>query len=198
MHGDASRTQETRRVPVVSSPTATVQLPPWAQVSDNRRRHIERVTSLLTTWASAMQLTPAESRSWADAGQWHDALRDAPAADLLSLAGDADLPERALHGPACANRLAREGETREDVLDAIRWHTTGRTGWARTGKALYMADYLEPGRAFQSAERAALAAAVPDEFDGVFRQVVRLRLEWNLRDGLALLPETVALWNSLR
>ena len=33
---------------------------------------------------------------------------------------------------------------------------------------------------------------------GVFRQVVRMRLEWVLREGKGLTNETVALWNSVR
>ena len=33
--------------------------------------------------------------------------------------------------------------------------------------------------------------------DGVFRQVVRQRLEWSLREGNQLYPETVSLWNDV-
>jgi hypothetical protein len=39
---------------------------------------------------------------------------------------------------------------------------------------------------------------VPHNFDGVFRQVVRFRLEWSVREGNHIFPETVELWNSLR
>ena len=46
--------------------------------------------------------------------------------------------------------------------------------------------------------RAFLAARVPGDFDGTLRQVVRMRVEWALREGNALLPETVALWNAVR
>ena len=61
-----------------------------------------------------------------------------------------------------------------------------------------MADFLEPGRSFAQADRAFLARHVPDDFDGVFRQVVRSRIEWTLREGRSMYPETVALWNQLR
>ena len=70
--------------------------------------------------------------------------------------------------------------------------------WDRTGRALYLADFLEPGRPFLVAERAALAARVPVDFDTVFRDVVRLRLEWTLREGKPMFPETVELWNRIR
>jgi HD superfamily phosphohydrolase YqeK len=107
-------------------------------------------------------------------------------------------PAPLLHGPAAATRLGSAGERRGDVLDAIRYHTVGCARWTRTGRALYMADYLEPGREFGRAERAFLARQVPSDFDGVLRQVVAKRLEWALREGEAINPETVELWNSVR
>jgi HD superfamily phosphohydrolase YqeK len=61
-----------------------------------------------------------------------------------------------------------------------------------------MADFLEPGRSFSRRDRAFLATQVPHDFDGVFRQVLRARLEYALREGYTLFPETVALWNAVR
>ncbi|MGH7670524.1 MAG: hypothetical protein ACRENQ_13640, partial [Gemmatimonadaceae bacterium] len=103
-----------------------------------------------------------------------------------------------LHGAAAAVRLARDGETRADVLAAIRSHTIGDPRWARTGRALYMADFLEPGRKFARADRAFLSAQVPHDFDGVFRQVVRARIEWALREGHLVFDPTIALWNQVQ
>jgi 2-amino-4-hydroxy-6-hydroxymethyldihydropteridine diphosphokinase len=103
-----------------------------------------------------------------------------------------------LHGPAAAERLRLDGESRVELLEAIRHHTVGSIGWDRLGRALYMADYLEPGRKFSRGDRAYLAAQVPNDFDGTFRQVVRARLEWSLREGMRLYPETVQLWNAVR
>jgi 2-amino-4-hydroxy-6-hydroxymethyldihydropteridine diphosphokinase len=172
-----------------------IQLPAWARVSAKRQAHIERVTMLLDAWARVLALPDEEARAWHDAGAWHDALRDADAEELRRWAGDAERPLTMLHGPAVATRLEREGETRQDVLEAIRWHTSGSADWGRTGQALYLADFLEPGRPFLRAARERLAARVPAEFDVVFREVVRLRLEWTLREGKPIFPETVALWN---
>lgn len=176
-----------------------VVMPSWACVTERRLEHIVRVTSLLDEWASALELPPDEAQRWHDAGRYHDALRDAPEPELRELAGD--LPEYTLdmlHGPAAANRLRNDGEDRTDLLDAIRFHTVGSARWDRLGKALYMADYLEPGRKFSRADRAYLASQVPRDFDATFRQVLRNRLEWSLREGQRLFPEAVALWNMVR
>jgi HD superfamily phosphohydrolase YqeK len=174
-------------------------LPPWACVSEKRRAHIERVTTLLDEWARALRLSTDEAHAWHDAGRLHDALRDAPEAQLRILAGDpAGYTTEMLHGPAAAARLAKDGESRQELLDAIRYHTVGNAAWGRLGRALYMADYLEPGRKFSRTDRAYLASQVPHDFDTTFRQVLRARLEWSLREGMRLFPEAVALWNAVR
>ena len=176
-----------------------VELPAWALVSDKRRAHITRVTAILDTWAAQLELKKKEAAAWHDAGRFHDALRDAPEAMLRELAGDIPGYEvDMLHGPAAAAKLVAEGERRTELLEAIRHHTVGSCAWGQLGRALYMADYLEPGRKFSRADRAYLAEQVPHAFDETFRQVVRARLEWSLREGMRLYPETVQLWNAVR
>jgi 2-amino-4-hydroxy-6-hydroxymethyldihydropteridine diphosphokinase len=167
-------------------------------VSEKRRAHIERVIGLIAQWADEMVVAPAERRDWLDAARWHDALRDASREELRHLAGDAPYEPEMLHGPAAAAKLAEEGERRIEVLDAIRYHTVGSPEWSRTGRALYMADFLEPGRSFSREDRAFLSAQVAHDFDRVFRQVVRMRLVYALNEGHTLFPETVQLWNSIR
>jgi HD superfamily phosphohydrolase YqeK len=179
---------------------AAVELPSWAQAGEKRRAHIARVVALLDRWAAEMALSPDEALAWHDAGRLHDALRDAQEAELRAAVHGtsfAESPSGVLHGPAAAARLERDGETRDDVLQAVRWHTVGNATWDRTGRALFMADFLEPGRGFMRNDRAFLASLVPRDFQGVFRQVVHMRLEWTLREGKPLFPESVALWNSV-
>jgi HD superfamily phosphohydrolase YqeK len=185
-------------VTTVDPTLAEPHFPGWAQMSDKRRAHVLRVTALLERWSRDLAIPDDEARAWRDAGLWHDALRDCPESELRRLVPGAPWPLNVLHGPAAASRLESEGETRGGVLDAIRWHTIGCATWDRTGRALYMADFLEPGRNFSEADRAFLVDHAPHDFDGVFRQVVRMRLEWTIRDGKQLFVETVELWNAVR
>lgn len=173
-------------------------LPKWAVASKKRREHIARVTALIDGWARSMRISKTEARAWHDAALLHDAYRDADEDVLREWSGDSKRAAELLHGPAAAERLEHEGETRRDVLNAIRYHTVGNATWARTGRALYMADFLEPGRRFLIAERNYLAGRVPGDFDGTFREVVRLRLSWSLMQGGELFPESVALWHAVR
>lgn len=175
-----------------------VVLPEWAQATPARRQHIARVVALLEEWATKMKLPADEASRWRAAGVLHDALRDAPEPMLRALSGDGSRPTDILHGPAAAVRAEQDGERRSDVLDAVRFHTIGSPSWDRTGKALYLADFLEPGRQFLREERRLLAARVPRAFDGAFRRCVQMRIEWTLKEGRELYPEMVALWNAVR
>lgn len=168
-------------------------LPAWAVADEARCAHIQRVVELLDRWALEMQLDPIERAAWRDAGRFHDALRDADDAQLGAIVGESDFPRHALHGPAAAALLAAAGEQRADVLDAITHHTLGHAGWGRTGRALYMADYLEPGRRFGTADHAVLADRVPVAFDDVFAEVVMQRVRRADDDGCELHARTRAL-----
>ena len=183
---------------VSTSASINVDLPPWAQVKKKRGEHIRRVTALLAAWGEEMGLSLAERQSWVDAGRFHDALRDAPVEELRALAGSSLEEVELLHGPAAAAKLQRDGETRRSLLDAIRYHSIGWKSWERVGKALYMADYLEPGRRFDMERRALLALRVPRDFDEVFREVVKARMAYARANGFTEYPESVELLESIR
>jgi 2-amino-4-hydroxy-6-hydroxymethyldihydropteridine diphosphokinase len=183
---------------VNETPSIPVVLPEWAQASEKRRKHIGRVVALLERWADEMELPDDETSRWIAAGLLHDALRDVLEPMLRALTGDGTRPAEVLHGPAAAIRAEQDGERRQDVLDAVRFHTVGSADWGRTGKALYLADFLEPGRDFLISEREFLAKNVPNDLDAAFRQCVRLRIELALNEGGELFPETVQLWNAAR
>jgi len=53
------------------------------------------------------------------------------------------------HGPAAAEVVREElGIEDSGVLDAIRYHTSGRIGMSLLEKIVCLADYIEPGRDF--------------------------------------------------
>ena len=160
-----------------------MSLPDWAQVTPERRAHIERVVALLNHWATAMHVPAVERDRWLRAAWLHDALRDSPFDDPTA------------HGPAAAERAVERGERDRGVLDAIRYHTVGSAGWDDVGKMLYLADFLEPGRG--GIDLTEMAQRVPEEKDAVLQEVARRRIEWVLRSGWRLPAETVAFWNKL-
>lgn len=151
----------------------------------------------MTEWAEALGLEQSEAERWRRTGVLHDCLRDAPPEQLRRQVPEQfrDLSDAVLHGPAAAERLA--GSIDPEMADAIRFHTLGYAGWERLGCALYLADYVEPGRKWDPSGRAALRARVPLEFDTVLREVVAERLGRLIEQSKPVRPESVAFWNRL-
>lgn len=174
-------------------------LPDWAVVSRSRYAHMERVAGLLKEWAKAADLPKKERRRWVALGFLHDALKGAPPARLRPVVRDdlRDFPGPLLHGPAAAARLKDEGVEDEPFLLAIRWHTLGHPSLDDAGRALYAADFLEPGRNVRNSWRAGLRARMPGELEAVTREVVAARLIHLVRKGRPVHAETMAFWNSM-
>ena len=158
-----------------------------------------RVAGLLGAWAEELGLEPDDAIRWRAAGLLHDALRDEAPERLRPLAppDDRDLPGPLLHGPAAAARLRADGVRDEAVLRAVAYHTVGDDRFDRLGRALYAADYLEPGRAFRSAWRADLRSRMPSELDGVVFLVAQARMAHLVERGTRIAPGTVGFWNAL-
>ena len=65
----------------------------------------------------------------------------------------ADWGSEILHGPVGAWIAETEFNiTNEDILNAIRFHTTGRAGMSKLEKIIYIADMIEPNRKFDGVE----------------------------------------------
>jgi 2-amino-4-hydroxy-6-hydroxymethyldihydropteridine diphosphokinase len=160
---------------------------------------MRRVADLMDGWARALGLAEEERIRWRAAAHLHDALRDAPPVELLGLVpeGLRGLPGALLHGPAAATRLRTEGVHDEALLEAIAYHTIGAGGLGRLGRALYAADFLDPGRSFRAEWRRDLQARMPRDFDEVLIEIARARIENLLAREAAILPETTAFWNTL-
>jgi 2-amino-4-hydroxy-6-hydroxymethyldihydropteridine diphosphokinase len=176
---------------------ASGRLPDWSQVSEQRFAHMQRVSSLLGDWADALDLAPHDRVRWRAAGYLHDALRETPPDELRPLVDDAlkDVAGKLLHGPAAAVRLRADGIDDEDFLRAVAYHTIGHPDLEELGRALFIADYIEPGRRYEPQRLATLRARMPAARDDVLRDVLRSRIDRLLRDGRPMRPETVAFWN---
>lgn len=193
----AALTSEPALSPIIRA-AARGELPEWARASEKRRAHIGRVAALLGEWAQALELPEQERTRWVAAGWLHDVLREAHPDELRPLVPEAfrELPPKLLHGPAAAERLA--GEADVELLEAIRYHTLGSARFGRLGRALYLADFLEPGRRYEPEWTAALRARMPHDFDGVLSEVVEARVGYVTESGSTLHPETRALYEQVK
>jgi predicted HD superfamily hydrolase involved in NAD metabolism len=104
----------------------------------------------------------------------HDYAKDWPAERLERVLRERDLAPDLLeydkelwHAHVGAWAVREEhGIADEEVLDAIRWHTSGREGMTLLDKIVCLADYIEPGREYPGA--------------GDIRELARHDLDWAL------------------
>lgn len=90
----------------------------------------------------------------------HDIAREWPFEKQLQFAEGIEIPSgfalipALLHGPIAAS-LAPEwfGVEDEDILNAVRFHTTGRVGMSKLEMILCLADGIEPGRQYPGVEQ---------------------------------------------
>lgn len=160
---------------------------------------MRRVAELLEEWAEVAGLDSDERDRRIAMGFLHDALKGAAPDALRELLDPplSDLPGPVLHGPAAAELLAREGVDDVSLLQAVRYHTLGHPDLDDAGRALYAADFLEPGRNLRNKWRAGLRDRMPDDGRAVVREIVAARIKHLLNRKRPVRPETMAFWNSL-
>ncbi|MFP3947877.1 MAG: hypothetical protein ACLFWG_04035, partial [Longimicrobiales bacterium] len=77
------------------------------------------------------------------------------------------------------------------------YHTVGHPDLEAAGRALYCADFVEPGRSSDRALRAELRSRYPGDPDGVLRDVLRSRIGYVLERGRPIFLGTARMWNRL-
>ena len=101
----------------------------------------------------------------------HDNAKYLSKEDYPDFKCDEDVPEPIIHqflGAYVAEKVL--GVEDAEVLNAIKWHTTGRPDMSLLEKIIYTADLLEPGRKFPGVDL--LRKAVDDDFESGFRLCV--------------------------
>ena len=136
----------------------------------------------------------------------HDLARAMRPDDLLSEARRLGLDVRPveemhpvlLHGAVAAYRLEHEdGLTDPDVLEAVRWHPTGRRGMGEITKVVFLADKLEPVKVGRYAYLEDVASALGD---GLAVELLRLpaqEIAYFLEKSVLVHPDCLELRNEL-
>lgn len=80
------------------------------------------------------------------------------------------------------------GIENEDILNAIKYHTTGRPKMSTLEKVLFVADYTEPNRQFEG------AIAVRENWDALDKavhEILKQKIEKIITSGLEIHPNTL-------
>ncbi len=119
-----------------------------------KRRYIHSIGVMYTAQALAMKHEVSLEDAGV-AGILHDVAKEMDEDELLHYCNKHNIPispaEKAapylLHGKAGAYIAKKKyGIGEEHILDAIRFHTTGRAQMTMLEKIIFVADYIEPGR----------------------------------------------------
>ena len=130
-----------------------------SRLSDSRYEHTLRVADTAEDLARAHDLDADRARL---AALMHDSARELGPDEFLKLAetwnlqvGESEQQSpKLLHGPVAAEMAKRElGIDDEEVLEAVRAHTTGKPGMGPLALVLYVADKIEPARDYPSVGR---------------------------------------------
>ncbi|WP_018133583.1 bis(5'-nucleosyl)-tetraphosphatase (symmetrical) YqeK [Effusibacillus pohliae] len=119
-------------------------------LSPKRFRHVEGVVQTADRLARLHGTDPDHARL---AAWLHDYCREWPKEKLLQTAKQHSVNEmffevtELLHGHIAAAIAPEEfGIADEDVLNAVRFHTSGRPNMSLLEKVVFLADAIEPGR----------------------------------------------------
>ncbi len=101
-----------------------------------------------------------------------------------------------LHAPIGAILLREEmGLTDEDILEAIRVHTTGLPGMSLLARVIYIADYIEPGRTCPGVQ--AIRRLAYSNLEGALLAAVDFTIQYVMDRKKLLHPDSIAFRNSL-
>jgi predicted HD superfamily hydrolase involved in NAD metabolism len=129
-----------------------------SQMPEKRWVHTQGVMATAVKLAKQYGADPVKADM---AAILHDYCKYWPTQEQAKIIRDHDLPQDLLdyekelwHSHAGAYVAQAEfGIEDEEVLDAIRYHTSGRENMTLLDKVVCLADYMEPGRDFPGVER---------------------------------------------
>jgi predicted HD superfamily hydrolase involved in NAD metabolism len=100
------------------------------------------------------------------------------------------------HAPVGAYLVKTEvGIQDEDILDAIRYHTSGRANMTLLEKIVYVADYIEPGRIFPGVDE--VRELAQQDLDKALIKALQNTIQFLLKKNQPIYPDTIHTYNSL-
>mgnify|MGYP002508027106 CR=1 FL=1 len=98
------------------------------------------------------------------------------------------------HGPAGAYLAKRDyGVTNKDVLNAVRYHTTGRANMSLLEKLIFVADLIEPGRQFPGIEK--LREAAEQSIEDAMQKCIGHSIQYLATKRAAIFPDSLDCYN---
>ena len=134
------------------------------------------------------------------AGLLHDVMKNAPANEQLALMPDITplelLNTKVWHQISGEAFLRQNGiVTNEEILGAVRWHTTGKAGMTLLEKIIYVADFISADRDYKDVEVVRRLAYISLEHAILYTS--RYTVNKMVSQDLLLHPATVECYNDM-
>lgn len=101
-----------------------------------------------------------------------------------------------LHGPVGAWIAQTEFKiTNENILNAIRFHTTGRANMSKLEKIIYIADMIEPNRKFDQVDELRKIANV--DLDEAMKACICHTISFLVHTEQAIFPVSIECYNDV-
>ena len=165
-----------------------------SRLKDKRFQHTVNVRDMAVTLAERYGADPHKV---AIAALLHDAAKEMSREELLQIIRDNAImsenaenrPQPVWHG-ICAAILAKTqwGVEDEEILSAIRCHTTGKRDMSLLDKILYLADMTSAERTYP--EAAYLRKVEMEDLDRALGEALQMSLEWLRESGKPIDPVT--------
>jgi predicted HD superfamily hydrolase involved in NAD metabolism len=134
---------------------------------------------------------------------FHDYAKFRPKAEMKQIIEEQQMSKELLehnselwHAPVGAYLVEKEvGITDQDVLSAIKYHTSGRPNMTLLEKIIYVADYIEPGRHFPGVEE--VRELAQSDLDLALIKSLQNTMMFLLKKNHAVYPDTFQTYNSL-
>lgn len=170
------------------------------QLTEHRYQHTLGVMETAITLAKQYG---ADEKKAETAAIFHDYAKFRPKDEMRQIILEQHFPQDLLHfhtelwhAPTGAYLVEKEaGITDKEVLDAIRFHTSGRPGMSLLEKVIYLADYIEPGRHFPGVDE--VRALAKENLDTALIQAVKNTILFLMKKNQPVYPDSFLTYNDL-
>ncbi len=172
------------------------------RLKKSRFYHTLRVTDMAMALAKANNLSVEKAEI---AGLFHDLAKNLSDEELAIYINNHhievdEIVRRNLylsHGMVAADIAKREyGVEDEEIIEAIYFHTIGRSQLRPLAKLIYVADYIEPNRDFEGVE-AIRRVALSGDLDQALLMAINSQLIFLLRSHREIHPNALQMRNEL-
>ena len=168
-----------------------------SQISSLRFEHVRRVQGLAQRLArkydlnqhvvSSAVLLHDLSKEWTGKKQLYWMKQDRVSKEDI-------LVPAVWHGIAAAIFAERRLRVQnQEVLSAVRYHTTGRCGMSLVEKVVFISDFCEPGR--RGKDHYVIFRDAFINLDSVLGKILRLKLEYLIGKNMVIHSRTLDAWN---